>query len=517
MNPIAARAMLLLTLGGGLIPPHCPVRPAPVRATLLSGWSLRDYQLDMLLEAARFMSLGVRRILLQLPTGGGKTVMAQAMLGSAQRLELLSQFIVHRKELVEQTSKTFAGGGLKHGFVASGYPADYDANLILAGVQTLANRLDLVLPPNLIVLDEAHHATADTWARTLAEFPEAFVVGLTATPERLDGRGLDDHFDVMIEGPSVAELIARGFLSSFDYFAPGVPDLSKARTDAAAAEIMDKPTLIGDMVEHYLRLAAGQPGIVFASNREHSRHLVDAFQGSGVRALHVDGDMSQKERERADAAFRAREVDLLSNVDLFGEGYDVPGIVYCGLGRRTQSLALYRQQVGRDLRPVYADGMPINSDAARLAAIAAGPKPRGIICDHAGNVFQHGFPDEDIEWSLQGKAGRPRGASDDATPVKQCMTCYRVSRSIVSICPGCGTEFVVVKRRISVAEGQLARLEREELKRRQAQQRRIEEQNCKSHADFVSLARARGYDEPEKWAKVKMKTRATAAARWNRR
>ena len=523
MNPLLLRAACPFGL-----PPFNPLPFNPAYFDQLRP-TLHDFQADILWRIVAAIQQGYTRILVQLPTGGGKTHMAKALLGGTDD----GQFIVHRKELIEQTSKSFWASRIAHGFVASDKPMDLDAAVLLCGIATLAKRLDIVLPAALIILDEAHHAAATTWHNVLNANPDAVVIGLTATPQRLDGKGLGDFFQTMIVGPTTAELIRRGFLSDYDYYAPSLPDMAGVRSDAAAEAIMDRPTLIGDMVEHYWRLAKGEPGIVFAHSVKHSLHLVEAYRGNGVRAAHIDGDMSQKERERIDAAFRAREFDVLSNCSLLGEGYDVPGIVYCGLGRRTQSLSLFRQMVGRDLRVVYADGMPFATDAQRLAAIAAGPKPRGIICDHASNVFQHGMPDDDVEWSLDGRAANARaaGCNDDAGPVHQCLTCYRVTPSTVKTCPGCGTEFPVSERLLREQAGILAKLDREAERARAAEakaeakmvaevekqiqrrNRKIEERNATTINDLVALALRRGYPSPKGWAKQKMKLRSAGASK----
>lgn len=488
MIHVSAEALLYsaATLSPARLP---PARPLPFTADGLRRYSLRDYQLAMLLAALDLMRQGHRRVLIQAPTGAGKTVLSAAMLGATSAP---SQFIVHRKELIRQTSVTFAESGIEHGFVAAGWPVER-REVMLAGVQTLANRLHLVVPPEMIVLDEAHHATAATWNRVLSAYPDAWIVGLTATPQRLDGRGLDDHFDALVLGPSVAWLIEQGWLSPFTYYAPDRPDLSGVATVAgdfargAAATVMDRPKLIGDIVEHYLSLAAGRQGIGFAASREHSRRIVDAFQGSGIRAAHIDGSMSDRERDRLVEAFRAGDVQLLSNVDLFGEGFDVPGIVYCGLWRPTQSLALHLQQCGRALRPMAG-------------------KAEAIICDHAANAFRHGLPDDERDWSLEGRASRPRGAGTptDSAPVRQCMACYRVSPSTVAVCPGCATAFPPQLHRIETEVGRLTKLEREELRRAAARDRKAEEKACKSYAELHALAVARGYRKPEAWARLKM-------------
>lgn len=495
----------------------------PFRDALVQEIELRDYQLDLIRRVVQAMLAGYRRILVVLPTGGGKTVMAAAMLYSASALGFPSQFIVHRKELIEQTSKTFAGNDLNHSFVAAGKPFDPAAAVLLAGVQTLANRLDLVLPPNTAIIDEAHHATAATWRQVMDAYGDGYIVGLTATPQRLDGQGLGDHFDVMIEGPTTAELIEWGYLSPFDYYAPSTPDLSSVPTRMgefareALAAALDKPKLIGDIVEHYLRLAKGEQGIVFAASREHSRHLADAFRGEGVRAAHVDGDMSDKERAAIDAAFRAGDLDMMTNVDLFGEGYDVPGVVYCGLGRPTKSVALHLQQCGRDLRVIYGTGHDLRTQAGRIAAIASGPKPKGIICDHAGNANRHGLPDQDRTWTLEGrpKGSRATGCNDDATPIRQCLVCFRVVPSVVAICPGCDTPFPRQVRELKQEAGELKKIAKAEHAAEMAR-RKAELRECKTLADFEAFARKHGYKNPEAWASLQKSMRRDYA-RFRRR
>lgn len=493
MTPDAALAFLRLSLTGGLNP---PVGPIPFYAPQLQRWGLRDYQEAMLRLAIGYMQAGVRRILLQAPTGAGKTQMAKAMHGSAAELGLTSEFMVHRKELVDQTSRTFAADGIAHGFIAAGHPFNPDALVRIAGVQTLANRLDRLLPPNLAIVDECHHATAATWQRVFDAYPEAFIIGLTATPERLDGRGLRPHFDAMIEGPPVADLIERGFLSDFDYYAPGQePDLTGVHTTAGdfnrgeIAELMDKPKLIGDVVEHYLRLAPGQMGIVFAASREHSRNIAQAFRSEGIEAAHVDGDMDDQRDELVEA-FRAGQIRVMSNVDLFGEGFDVPGIVYAGLARPSKSLTVVMQQWGRALRMFEGNG-------------------NAILSDHAGNAFRHGLPDDPRSWSLDGRAARQRaaGGTDDALPVRQCKACFRVSPSVVKVCPGCGEEFPAQIRTLKQEEGTLTKLERQQRKEAARVRRKVEERACKSYEDFKQLAQARGYPRPGGWARVQWKLR----------
>lgn len=470
---------------------------------------LRDYQAAMLNEARAHMRSGTRRILMQLPTGGGKTVMAASMLDGAADREMRSWFAVHRRELIEQTSRTFREVGIAHGFIASGMPANGIYAVQLAGVQTLINRLDTIKEPKLIVWDEAHHATATIWSTIMARYPDAYHIGLSATPQRLDGRGLRGHFDVMVKGPSVAELIRRGFLCQYTYFAPGKPDLLGVPTRAGdfnrgeLGDVMDRPKLIGDVVEHYHRLAAGKQGIVFAVSRDHSRHIADAFIGNGVRAAHIDGSMTERERGRIVDAFRAGDLEIMVNVDLFGEGFDVPGLVYCGLARPTKSLALYLQQVGRALRVMEGKG-------------------RAIIADHAANIFAHGWPDDERDWTLDGRKKRGgRAANDDAMPIRQCTECFRVSPSRVSVCPGCGFEFVAQGRAPETGDGELFALDRlsdrEAAKKAATAERKAEERACQDIADFIRLGTERGYANPAGWARHQVQFRKGYAQKFRRR
>lgn len=475
--------------------------PSPIVPEYLNA-RLRDYQFDMLAEVAAHMAAGRRRVLLQLPTGGGKTVIAESAIQSALRQQHDAMFLVHRDELLKQTSKTFRSSGLEHSFVARGREFDPDALMLLAGVQTLVRRLHIPLPPNLIVIDEAHHATAGSWRQILDAYPDAFVLGLTATPERLDGQGLDGLFDVMVLGPTAKWLIAEGYLCPYEFYAPPAAfdtqheAMAAGFKAAATAAMVDKPKLVGDIVEHYLMHAPGEQGIGFGSSREHSRHIADEFNARGVKAMHVDGDSSERDRDYFDEAFRDGEIRIGCNVGLFGEGYDVPNISYLFDAAPSKSLVNVMQRWGRVLRP-------------------APGKRRAIICDHAGNTWHHGLPDDERHWHLEGRAARLAAAGgSDATPIHQCMTCYRITPSVVKICPGCGTEFPSQARTLRQVRGTLVRLTAEEReaieaeKRRERLRRKEEERDCVGFNDFVELHKSRGYDgDPQKWAKLKMKLR----------
>lgn len=406
-------------------------------------------------------------------------------------------FLVHRKELLDQTSETFDKIDLPHGWIARG--RDYQPELFaqLVGVQYAARRTGELPAPTGMIIDEAHHAVAGQWGQLLDAYPEALQIGLSATPERLDGRGLADRFDVLIQGPSVAWLIENGYLSQYRYFAPGQPDLTGVRSRGGdfardeASAVMGDADLIGDAVDHYRDLANGEQGITFGVDRKHSQAIADAFNRAGIAAAHIDGSMSDRVRAGIVAAFRRGELKIMCNVDLFGEGFDVPGITYLGMFRPTQSLALCMQQWGRALRIMEG-------------------KEAAIICDHAGNTFRHGLPDDPREWTLEGRRKAGERRVSDAVSIHQCPMCYQVTASQRRECP-CGYVFPLRDRNPAWEEGQLFELTKEEQRRAQiidkAALRKAEEQACRTYDDFFNLALARGYSSPSGWARNRINMR----------
>ena len=310
--------------------------------------------------------------------------------------------------------------GVPFGIVAAGYPQSPLMPVQVAMIQSLVRRLGSVPAPDLLVTDEGHHGAANTWRTIYAAYPEAHVLGVTATPLRLDGKGLDDVFDEMVIGPTVAELIAHGWLSKFAMFAPvKSPDLGGVHTragDYAAdelAKVMSTGVIITDAVDEYLRRCPGAPAIAFCVDIAHSELVAAAFAARGVRAAHLDGDTPRDRRRALIAALGTGEIQVLTNCGLVSEGLDVPAVTAVLLLRPTKSLALHLQQVGRSLRP-----MP--------------DKARALILDHAGNSFRFGPPDLAREWSLAGQV------EAEASPLRRCE-CGALVPVSTAICPECGT------------------------------------------------------------------------------
>ena len=369
----------------------------------------------------RAYSAGASRVCYCLPTGGGKTVVFSFIVASATQRGRRVLILGHRQEICEQISSALTDMGVSHGIIAPGYPATIWP-VQVASVATFARRLDpSTLPFDLIVIDECHHATAASWRTILAAYPEVKVLGVTATPTRLDGQGLGDIFDQMIIGPDVATLTDGGYLVPATFFTPlRLPNLAQIRSragdyalDALSAKMSER-SLIERAVKDYLQRCPGVPAVAFGVDRQHSEKIAQAFREAGVRASHVDGETLRDERKRMIAALGTGGLDVLSNCGLVSEGLDIPAIVAAILLRPTQSLALCRQQVGRTLRPSPG-------------------KTRAIILDHAGNCLRHGLPDTPQAWTL----GATKSKIKERHDLRRCEACGAVTRP-APFCSNCG-------------------------------------------------------------------------------
>jgi superfamily II DNA or RNA helicase len=455
--------------------------------------SLRDYQGDVI-ERARQALRRRRRILLQAPTGAGKTAIATFMASEAAARGRVVYFICHRAELVEGTSATFRKYGLDHGIIAAGRPLDPTKRVQVCSIDTLKNRVAFIPRPDLAIWDECHHIGAAGWAAVMQAWSGSIHIGLSATPQRLDGKGLDAYFDEIVLGPSVAWLIENGHLSPYKAFAPSAPDMSGVRRQAGdwargqAAERMNKPKLTGDAITHWLRHANGLRTVGFGVTVEHSQHLAAQFVAAGIPAAHLDGGTRKDLRRKIIQDYAAGLLSVIFNVDLFGEGFDLSAIaqrdvtVDCVMQLRpTQSLALHLQQVGRALRPA--------------------PGKTAIILDHAGNFKLHGFPDDEREWSLEGREATSGGASEreGPPPPYECACFMQIRRPLPLRCPHCDRELKPEARAIEVEDGDLVELTDED-RRRMRYERQREERDAKNLAELVAIGQRRGYPSPQAWA-----------------
>lgn len=336
---------------------------------------------------------------------------------------------------------------------------------------------------NELTVHNCHHQASKTWSDIAKRFPRAAHIGLTATPERLDGKGLAPYFDALIQGPTTADLIDAGYLSHYALYTPPVQiDTSGLRMKAGDFDRhevdarMTASTVVGDAVSHYVQHCAGGRALVFAWNLAASRQLADDFSAHGVPAAHVDGETPRPERADAMKRFRDGQLRVLCNVDLFGEGLDVPAVDAIFLLRPTSSLGLYLQQVGRGLRP-------------------APGKTLVKIFDHVNNWQRHGLPDDVREWKLEGREKRSRNSEAMG---RRCDKCFGVSPIGSTACKYCGQPFPVQAREITQVDGSLMEMNPEELRALRANQRDFY-QYCKTLEEWKALARKLGYHSGWAW------------------
>ena len=431
-------------------------------------FALRPYQTDGVQALRAAYAQGALAPLYVLPTGGGKTVIFSYIAANAASRGTRVCILVHRRELLDQTSRALAEMQVPHGVIAPGHPAHRGRHIQVASVQTLVRRTGWEF--DLLVLDEAHHARAGTWQRIIASQPDARLLGVTATPCRLDGKGLGDVFDCLISGPPMAELIQDGHLSPFDVWAPPLVSTEGLHRRAGdykreeAAALMDRHTITGSAVEHYQRLGGNAQALAFCVSVQHAEHGAAEFQAAGYSAVSIDGKLDKAERDRRVAGFRDGDVQILTSCDLVSEGLDIPAAVVAILLRPTESPGLYMQQVGRVLRP--------------------GPGKRAVILDHVGNVTKHGFPDAVRPWTLERGAPERVKEPDGEPDIRQCEMCYYV-HAWAPVCPACGHVYQLKPKPVpEVVKGELEKLTPEEVEK-------LERRG--SLADFHRLAKDRGH------------------------
>jgi len=401
--------------------------------------------------------------------------------------------VVHRQELVKQTSRALESFGVKHGLIVPGEPTRFDLPVNIAMVQTLVNRMDVV-PPELLVIDEFHHGVSESYLRTMQRWPEAKILGLTATPQRLDGKGLGTICEELVMGPTVQALIDGGFLCRPVYYAPptdldmsGVNRVAGDFNRKQAAERVDRPKITGSAVEHYQKICPGVPAVAFCVNVAHAEHVRDQFNDAGIASASIDGKLSDDDRADRVAALTTGRIKVLTSVDVISEGFDLPKMTAAILLRPTESLSLHLQQLGRPLRPFEG-------------------KANAIILDHVGNCMRHGLAEEERTWTLDGKVGKRSANKAQQSSLLTCESCHTI-QAPATVCVSCGKVFPVVERKITEVEGSLEQLtsdtiaaEREKILKRQ------QVGMAKTRAELEAIAKARGYSS--KWVPMMLSLRA---------
>ena len=431
---------------------------------------LRDYQQDLFDRIHGAFRRGVKNPLVVSATGSGKTATFCYIAHRAKQAGSPVLILVHRRELITQTSATLKRFGVAHGIIQPGVTADPAQLVQLAMVQTISRRVASIRSPRLIIVDESHHAVSNTYRAIITAFPSAGVIGFTATPLRLDGRGLGDYFSEIIHGPSVEWLMQNGHLIRPKYYAPpsqvvlkGIKKRMGDYASDALAAAMDKPTITGDAVKHYQKICPESRAVVFCCNVNHAQHVAESFASAGIPSGLIHGAMKTEDRKAVVDNLTTGSIRVMTSVDVVSEGFDLPSAEAAILLRPTTSLGLFLQQIGRILRP--AEGKT------------------AYVLDHVGNLMRHGLAEDDRDWTLEGHDKKKLNTA--SLGLKQCQECYCL-HPVAPACPECGYVYKVVKaRELSVIEGNLEEFTRMPVA--------MAVKECRSRNDLKVLAKAKAY------------------------
>lgn len=439
---------------------------------------LRPYQDELVERVRQSWRTGHRSPCIVLPCGGGKSCIVAEI---ARRTTFGGKrvlFLVHRRELVDQIKRAFLRWGVIMGL----------CDIMM--VQTAVRRLKKIPRPALIIIDENHHSLAASYKRIYEHFEGIPRVGVTATPIRLNGDGLGDVNDDLIIGVSAKWLIENHCLAPYDYYAPDIADLAGVHTvrgeyvsaDIEKAMIGNK--VFGDMIKYYRQFADGKKAVCYCASIKHSERTAEVFREAGISAAHIGGSTPKPERDRTIADFRNGKIQVLCNVDLISEGFDVPDCECAILLRPTHSLTLYIQQSMRCMR--YRRGK------------------RAVIIDHVGNYARFGMPDDDREWSLEKKPkGEARRQENRDKGVRQCPECFFTFRAVPpghkAVCPHCGYDFPKAERQLEQDDSVgLVKVEGFKLDLSTPD-------DCRSYPELLAYAKAHGYKPG--WAYYQAKRR----------
>jgi len=424
---------------------------------------LRPYQINLINKTKEAIIRGRYAPCIVAPCGSGKSVVISEIIRSATLKKNHVLFLIHRKEILDQIKKTLLSNDVDLEYVELGM------------VQTVVRRLDKTKEPKMIVVDESHHAPANSYKKIFDHFSDALRVSFTATPIRLNGSGLGDVNDILIEEVDAKWLIENNFLSPYKYYAPKLIDITKLKLNSlrefsstSIDAAMDDKTIYGDAIKHYKQLADGEQAIAYCHNVIASKNLADEFKQQGINAVHLDGKTKKSERDEIIQKFRDKEIQIITNCDIIGEGFDVPDCSTVIMLRPTESLSLFIQQSMRGMR--YRPGKT------------------SIIIDHVDNVRRHGLPDMEREWSLDGKKKSSSGPAE--VPIRECTNCFAVFPPTEKQCPECGHEPEVKEiKKYEVEES----AELEEVKKEDIVLDFREPVDCKNMKELYELAKHRSY------------------------
>lgn len=420
---------------------------------------LRPYQEKLISDIKVSLRNGHKSAVAVLGCGGGKSVIQAEIAKSATDKGNRVLFLVHRKELCQQITNTFTRQGV-------------DMSLCdVSMVQTVSRHIDTIIPPQLIITDEAHHSTASTYKKIYDKFP-VIRLGFTATPCRLNSGGLGEVYEDLITSVSTKWLIDNNYLSPYKYYSVKLADTSGLHVRAGeykadeVAELMQNKEIYGDTVKQWERLAKGKKTIVYCASVEASKNTAAEFVKAGWISYSLDGATDKNERQDIMERFRSGEIAVLCNCELFGEGLDVPDCECTVLLRPTQSLTLYIQQSMRSMRYM--------------------PGKTAIIIDHVGNCYLHGLPDDDRTWTLESKKKQ-----ENTVKIRECPECFSVYPPTQSKCPYCG---VAATKEIRKTDRKTIEIDLVEMKRQDdIKNTRLSDAELHTWAEVVEFQKLHGY------------------------
>lgn len=472
--------------------------------------SLYQDQQEVVREVRAAFAEGHQTVILQSPTGSGKSRMGAYMAAGAISKGSTVLFDVPMKELRKQIGQTFRDVGIDHSYIASGFKYNPFSHCWISTTPTIQGRLDKVPRIKFALIDEGHQGGAGrdklkAWLRAQG----AKILILTATPERLDGKPVDPECDCLIMGKSIEWLIDNKRLGDYRLFTPNQPDLSALRRTSSgeynetdAASFMESQSVItGDAVNHYMKLAMGKRNVSYCVSVRHSQMVSEAFRNAGIPSAHIDGSMTDAERDKIIKAYARREILNISNCDLLLYGFDLaqssgdPNAVVESISdlKPTMSKAMQFQKVGR---------------ALRMKDYPA------ILCDHAGNTFnpdgsvKHGRPIDPVDWQWRGRVKRLGEGKEKTIPVRQCSQCFMVHRPSPQ-CPACGFVYPIADRMVEQVEGELVEVTRDQLAGIAKQERMVQGQ-ARTLPELIELGKRKGVKNPVFWARKVMEWRKRA-------
>lgn len=378
-------------------------------------YKLHPYQRKLVNQARQSLAKGNHSVLVVSPAGSGKSIVIAEIARLTQQKGGHVMFTVHRKELTEQINQSFKNNNV-----------DLSKCTIMT-VGKIANRLGKLQKPSLIITDETHHSLAKTYKKIYDYYSDVPLIGFTATPWRMNHKGLGHVYDDMVEGPDVSWLIKNHYLAPYKYYSVKLIDDTKLKksstgdhTNKSISQATESSTIYGDVIQTYLDKTPGQQAIVYCHSIEFSKLVAKKFREAGVNAAHVDSKTPQVQREQIMSDFKRGKIKALCNIDLISEGFNVPDCSVVIMLRPTASLVVDVQQSMRSMR--YR------------------PHKKATIIDHVANYQRFGLPDTPRDWTLKDRAKTKKNNVSDP-PIRQCPQCFGIISAKDKVCPLCGFVF----------------------------------------------------------------------------